>query len=197
MVAGTARGRRLEAPAGRDTRPTLDRVREAVFNALVSLEIVDGATVLDLFAGSGAMGIEALSRGAAHCTFVDSDRAAAVVIDRNLQTTGLAERADVVVASAVDWAIGPGASARFDLVVCDPPYDTDDTRWAQTFAAIAPLTRRADGSPGVVVVESDRSVPVPARWHPLREKAYGGTIVSVLQPPDDHRTAGRRADTGA
>ena len=71
VVAGTARGRRLVAPAGRDTRPTSDRVRESIFNALHSLGAVEGATVVDLFAGSGALGIEALSRGAAHCTFVE------------------------------------------------------------------------------------------------------------------------------
>ena len=96
VVAGEARGRRLVAPEGTDTRPTLDRVREAVFNALASQDAIDGARVLDLFAGSGALGIEALSRGAAHATFVDTDRAARRVIDQNLAATGLADRAEVL-----------------------------------------------------------------------------------------------------
>jgi 16S rRNA (guanine966-N2)-methyltransferase len=88
VIAGTARGRRLVAPTGSSTRPTSDRVREATFNALGSLGVVVDATVLDLFAGSGAMGIEALSRGAAHATFVDQDRAARAAIEATWRPAG-------------------------------------------------------------------------------------------------------------
>src|SRR3954453_13290953 len=95
VVAGTARGRRLVAPPGRDTRPTSDRVRESVFNVLHSLGAIDGASVVDLFAGSGALGIEALSRGAAHCTFVEPAPAAVTAIRTNLTTAGVAERATI------------------------------------------------------------------------------------------------------
>src|SRR5438093_104252 len=96
VVAGTARGRRLQAPPGRDVRPTSDRVREAVFSSLASLDVIEGATVADLFAGSGAMGVEALSRGAASATFVDSSAAAVAAIRANLADTGLAGTATVV-----------------------------------------------------------------------------------------------------
>src|SRR5262245_17447264 len=100
VIAGTARGRKLVAPVGSGTRPTGDRVREATFNALTSLGALDGAVVLDLFAGSGALGIEALSRGAASCTFVDVDRAARKAVADNLATCGFADRATVVAAPA-------------------------------------------------------------------------------------------------
>jgi len=168
-------------------------VRESVFNALGSLDALVGAEVLDLFAGSGAMGIEALSRGAARCTFVDVDRAARLAIDANLRSTGFTEVASVVGGDALAWLRGLGAADRFALVLCDPPYATTDEHWAELFDAMAPHVARADGSPGVVVVESDRSVAVPEGWDPQRTKAYGDTIVSVLQPPDGPRTDGRRA----
>ena len=183
-MAGEARGRRLVAPVGRDTRPTLDRVRESLFNALGSLDAVVGARVLDLFAGSGALGIEALSRGAASCTFVDSDRSARETVETNLRTTGLGARATVVTDSADRWLRGVGTGTSFDLVLLDPPYATTDAEWSELLRAISSIARRDDGSPGVVVVESDRSVPVPAGWDALREKGYGSTIVSVLQPPE-------------
>ncbi len=184
VVAGEARGRRLVAPEGTDTRPTLDRVREAVFNALASQDAIDGARVLDLFAGSGALGIEALSRGAAHATFVDTDRAARRVIDQNLAATGLADRAEVLGTDASTHlrrvagepsADAPGA---YDLVLLDPPYATGDDAWAELLELVAAVAPDA-----VVVVESDREVPVPGGWHALRSKRYGGTLVSVLMPP--------------
>lgn len=183
VVAGEARGRRLVAPEGRDTRPTLDRVREALFNSLGSLDVVDGARVLDAFAGSGALGIEALSRGAMWCTFVDDDRAARAAVATNLASTGLDGRAVIHAATAERWLRGAGAGEHFDLVLLDPPYATSDEEWAALLDAVAPVTRRADGRVGVVVVESDRQVSIPDGWHPLREKTYGGTILLVLQPP--------------
>jgi 16S rRNA (guanine966-N2)-methyltransferase len=179
-VAGTARGRRLVAPEGRDTRPTLDRVREAVFNSLVSLGAVEGARVLDLFAGSGALGIEALSRGADHATFVELDRSARRAVAANLAATGLAQRADVVAADArahLDRLVREGGST-IDLVLLDPPYASDDALWEDLLDRVAAAAPAA-----VVVTESDRDVPVPAGWHALRTKRYGGTLVSVLMPP--------------
>lgn len=193
VVAGTARGRRLVTPTGLGTRPTLDRVRESLFNALGSLDVVVGAEVLDLFAGSGALGIEALSRGAARGTFVDVDRAAIEAVEANLRATGFTSVATVVAGEAMVWLDRQSAPARFDLVLCDPPYAFTDAQWTAVLSSLAPLVRRVDGGPGVVVVESDRSVSLPEGWHPLRTKAYGDTIVSVLQPPDGPRTDGRRA----
>ena len=168
------------SPEGRDTRPTLDRVREALFNALGSLEAVEGARVLDLFAGSGALGIEALSRGAAHATFVDTDRAARRAIEANLSSTGLADRAEIVPVGALAHltsAAAPGGP-RYDLVLLDPPYATDDPTWISILELVASVA-----AGGVVVVESDREVAVPEQWHALRAKWYGGTLVSVLRTP--------------
>ncbi|HEX7443544.1 MAG TPA: 16S rRNA (guanine(966)-N(2))-methyltransferase RsmD [Acidimicrobiales bacterium] len=171
VIAGTARGLRIQAPEGRDTRPTGDRVREAVFNALTSLDALEEATVLDLFAGSGALGIEALSRGAAHATFVDTDRRAIRLVEANLAATGLADRAlvrsapaDRVVAEAVE------AGLRWDLALLDPPYAFDD--WDALLLGLP-----AD----LAVVESDRSIPPPPGWGVVRERRYGTTLVAVLR----------------
>jgi 16S rRNA (guanine966-N2)-methyltransferase len=167
VVAGTARGRRLQAPAGRGTRPTSDRVREAAFNALDSRGLVAGARVLDLFAGSGALGIEALSRGAAHAPFVERDRAALVCVRTNLAATGLAAAADVVAADALAYLAGRPSPV--DLALLDPPYAFDG--WAALLAAIpAP----------VAVVESDRDVEVPPGWSVGRRARYGTTVVQLL-----------------
>jgi 16S rRNA (guanine966-N2)-methyltransferase len=165
VVAGSARGRRLVAPPGDATRPTSDRVREAVFNALWSRDAVADATVLDLFAGSGALGIEALSRGAAHATFVDDDARARKAIAENLATTGLADRATIV-AAKIERFVADGV--RFDLVFCDPPYAFDD--WAA-------LLGRLDA--GIVVLESNRELDLPAGWEVLRAARYGRTWVTM------------------
>jgi len=100
VVAGSCRGRKIAAPAGTDTRPTSDRVREAIFNALGSMQVVENARVADLFAGSGALGIEALSRGAAHCTFVERNRKAREVIHGNLVSMDLVARSELVALSS-------------------------------------------------------------------------------------------------
>ena len=114
-------GRRIIAPAGTSTRPTTDRVREATFNALGSRDLVVGAQVADLFAGSGAIGIEALSRGAEHCTFVERDRDALRALRTNLDTLGLADRSRIVTGDVIAVA----AAVDADLVFADPPYDFD------------------------------------------------------------------------
>ena len=168
VVAGSARGRTLQAPPGRDTRPTADRVREAIFNALGSLGAVEGARVVDLFAGSGALGIEALSRGAAWCTFVERDRAARAAITANLAATGLAARATVVAADVMAW-LARGAGP-FDLALADPPYAFDD--WPALLALVP-----AD----LVVVESDREVDPGPGWAHVRTRRYGGTVVSFVR----------------
>jgi len=172
VVAGSARGRRLEAPEGTTTRPTGDRVREAVFNALHSLGAVEDAAVLDLFAGSGALGIEALSRGAAAATFVDTDRRSIAAIEANLAATDLADRATVVRSDAdsvLARAVADGQ--RWDLALLDPPYAFD--AW----------TGLLDGFPAdLVVVESDRHIEAPPGWGVVRERRYGSTLVAVLRP---------------
>jgi 16S rRNA (guanine966-N2)-methyltransferase len=169
VVAGSARGRRLVAPPGRATRPTSDRVREAVFASLESAGLVTGARVVDLFAGSGAMGIEALSRGAAHATFVESAPAALVAIRANLVATGLAARAEVVRADVLRWLGTAPAPGPFDLAFVDPPYAFD--RWDE-------LLDRLPAA--VAVLEAAAPVAVSARWEVLRERRYGGTVVQTI-----------------
>ncbi len=187
VVAGSAGGRRLAAPPGTDTRPTTDRVREAVFNALGSLGVVDGARVADLFAGSGALGIEALSRGAASAHFVESDRRAADVIERNLADLALDDRA-VVLRRPVEGAVAD-LPVGLDLVLADPPYAFD--AWDVLLEALVP--HLADDA--VVVVESDRSVALPAGWEKVRERTYGGTVVLFARP--DLPARGAADPTGA
>jgi 16S rRNA (guanine966-N2)-methyltransferase len=170
VIAGSARGRRLVTPDGTDTRPTGDRVREATFNALHSLGAVEDATVIDLFAGSGALGIEALSRGAAHATFVDHDRRAIRAVEANLASTGLADRATFEATTAervIDHAIHVGQ--RWDLALLDPPYTFD--AWDDLLATLP-----AD----LAVIESDRPIVAPPGWHVVRDRRYGTTIVTVL-----------------
>jgi 16S rRNA (guanine966-N2)-methyltransferase len=166
-VAGDLRGRRIESPVGDATRPTTDKVREAVFNALGSLDLVDGARVLDLFAGTGAMGIEALSRGAAHCTFVESDRKALEVLRTNLRVLGLEQRSTVVSGDATSSMVSAHAAS---LVIADPPYGFD--AWP---AVVRNL------SPGAfVVIESGSPIVVPDGWESQREKRYGRSVVTFL-----------------
>ncbi len=168
MVAGEARGLRLDVPPGTATRPTSDRVREAVFNALESMGALAGSRVLDAFAGSGALGIEALSRGAAQATFAEVDAAARAVVSANLERTGLADRAVVLAADGARSA----AQGRWDLVLLDPPYSFDE------WPALLAEAETGLATDGVVVVESDREVAVPAPLQGVRVRRYGGTVVT-------------------
>jgi 16S rRNA (guanine966-N2)-methyltransferase len=172
VVAGTAGGLRLVAPDGHATRPTSDRAREATFNALGSLGVIEDATVLDLFAGSGAMGIEALSRDAAHATFVDNDDRARQAIRANLEKTQLGDRATVVAADA--FAYLSTVAGRFDLAVLDPPYAFD--RWTEVLAVL-PVE--------VAVLESDRPIEPGAGWTVVRSRRYGTTVVTICRRRSD------------
>ena len=176
VIAGELRGRRLVAPTGSTTRPTSDRVREATFNALTSLDVLEDAQVLDLFAGSGALGIEALSRGARHCTFVERDRAALEALRDNLQRCGLGpDRAAVVVGDATAFV------GSVDLALVDPPYAFDG--WE-------PLLGGLDAD--VAVCESGAPIDVPGGWAVARQKAYGATVVTILrtEPPTEQEDPG-------
>ncbi len=169
VVAGELGGRKLVAPPGAATRPTTDRVREAVFNSLGSMGILEDAVVADLYAGSGAMGIEALSRGAARCTFVERDRAALHALRTNLATLGLDERSTVVAADVISWV---GAMRGVDLALVDPPY---------TFAAWPELLGQL--RVGYALCEAPREVPPPPGWESLRVKRYGRTTTTLLTRP--------------
>lgn len=178
VVAGRARGRTIRAPEGTATRPTGDRVREATFNALTSMDAVVGAAVLDLFAGSGALGIEARSRGAERVVHVDADRAARACIEANLAATGLDGE---VVAGTVEHFLERGTDRPFDLVLCDPPYAY--ASWDRLWGLLEPWV----APDGVVVTESDRPIEPPGGWRVARSRRYGGTVVDIhvrsAEPP--------------
>ncbi len=183
VVAGSARGLRLVAPEGRDVRPTTDRVREATFNALFSMGRIDGSVVCDLFGGTGAMAIEALSRGAAHAHIVDSSRKAIEVIEENLETTGLSSQATVHQRDAFSFLQSPlGLAGDIDLIIVDPPYLFD--KWDELFSALPPA---------LVVVESGEELNTGSRWSMLRSRRYGGSVVMFLEPSADHHDPQREA----
>jgi 16S rRNA (guanine966-N2)-methyltransferase len=175
VVAGSARGRRLDVPDGDHTRPTADRVREAMFNSLYSRGGVEGAIVVDLFAGSGALGLEALSRGAARCTFVENDRWALVVLRDNIDRLGFAESARVI---ASDGPAFLAAGESCDLVLLDPPYSFDG--WSILLERVT----EAD-----VVIESDREIDLPAGWETHRVRRYGSTVVTLATAPSAMETS--------
>ena len=170
VVAGDLGGRKLVTPDGSDTRPTSDRVREAMFNSLFSLDAIEGARVLDAFAGSGALGIEALSRGALHATFVETGRDALAALRENLETLQLGAQGCVAPGDALAHLERTAAEgSHYDLVLLDPPYGFD--QWDELLAAV-PVGAR-------VVIESDREVIVPDSWEVHRRKRYGGTVVTL------------------
>jgi 16S rRNA (guanine966-N2)-methyltransferase len=172
VVAGSLRGRRIESPPDHRARPTTDRVREAIFNALTSLDALVDASVLDLFAGTGALGIEALSRGAQHATFVETDGRMLGILRANLESLGLNDRSTVLPSRAepalAGWA---GGTTRFDLALLDPPYEF--AAWEELLAALP-----AD----VAVIESDRPPELGDGWSVVRAKRYGGTLVTIVEP---------------
>jgi 16S rRNA (guanine966-N2)-methyltransferase len=168
VIAGRFGGRRLSAPRGARTRPTADRVREALFSILGD---VAGARVLDLYAGSGALGIEALSRGAAHATFVDSDPRAAAAITRNLAALGAA--GEVRREDALRYLAR--ASGRFELVFADPPYSSAG-RVAGPLAERLPALLAEDAR---IVTESDKRLPLVLPLPLLVERVYGDTRIAV------------------
>jgi 16S rRNA (guanine966-N2)-methyltransferase len=171
VIAGAYRGRTLQPPRGRATRPTSDRVREALFSILGD---VGGLAVLDLYAGSGALAIETLSRGAARATLVDRSRPAIEAVQRNLNALGI--EAEVVRADAVAWCERAKRSARqYDLVFLDPPYRHGSLLGGRLTAALdGVLTPRAR-----VVAESDRREPLGLGLHLLDERRYGDTLIRI------------------
>lgn len=171
VVSGSLGGRRLVAPQAQRgrvvTRPSTDKVRESVFNALASRGLVQDALVMDLFAGSGALGIEALSRGARHCTFVECDALAVKALRTNLDHLNVMDRSRVVVA---DVMAASSALTPVDLVLVDPPYRFD--RWDELLAAMTtPL----------VIAESDRPLAAPLGWVVAQQRRYGRAWVTWFE----------------
>ena len=170
VVAGELKGRRLVAPRGADIRPTSDRAREALFSMLGDVE---GLDVLDLFAGTGALAIEAISRGAASATLVDTRPGPATA---NVEALDLADRATVIAADALEYLRRGGD--RYDLILCDPPY--------RLAARLGPdldqslLARLRPG--GRIVAESSAREPLDLGLEPLRERRYGEALVRIYRP---------------
>lgn len=158
IVAGLAKGRRLLVPP-KGTRPTSERAREALFNSLRAHLDLDGANVLDLYAGSGAVGLEALSRGSVSVTFVEADRRAAEVLQRNVDAVGLPGA--TVLRRPVDAVLDSAPATPADLVFADPPYELDERRLAAVLAALMEHDWLAPAA--VVVVERSARSPEP-RW---------------------------------
>ncbi len=175
IIAGRYGRRPLQAPPGLDVRPTADRVREALFSALAARGAVEGARVLDLFAGTGALGLEALSRGAARATFVERHPQALAALAANVRALGAGPDAAVVRADALAWLRRPPGEA-FDLAFADPPYDLP------ALPALPDLARPHLAPGGVFVLEHDARHDFAA--HPALDwtRTYGRTVLSVFSP---------------
>ncbi len=180
VTTGSAKGRRLEAVPGDSTRPITDRVKQAVFSIL-GKEIV-GRRLLDLFGGTGAVGIEALSRGAARVVFIEMGRLALRTIGHNLQATGLAERARVVPGDAFKFLRRPG-NEQFDFVYIAPPQYRG--LWLQALRAVEASTVLApDGLVIVQIHPKERADGAPARLRLVDERQYGSTLLLFYAPAE-------------
>lgn len=174
VITGTARGRRLKELTGYETRPTTDRVKEGIFN-IIQFDI-EGRKVLDLFAGTGQLGIEALSRGAASAVFIDQRRDAAALIKDNLKLTGLDKNTKVICGDAA--AFLSSAHEKFDLIFIDPPYAAN--LWKSSLSAISQFDILSNH--GIIVCESPSSEEMPPLAHPyyLRKTyRYGKTKITT------------------
>ena len=181
IVGGSLGGRVLKAPAGAATRPTSEKVRQALFNILDRGGALDGVHVLDLFAGTGALGIEALSRGAASATFVDLAKPALATLRANIAELGVGDRATLVAGDAIAIAARQIPAAPWRIVFVDPPYRTDLAVRAVTALPVAHLAPDA-----TIVIEHDRrNAPPDAVGSLLRtdQRRYGDTFLSFYEVP--------------
>jgi len=177
VVTGRFKGRRLNVPDDGQTRPTTQRTREAIFSML-GPETISGARILDLYCGSGSMGIEALSRGAVGATFVDSSSVAAKAVQDSLKLCGVGEEAEVKLTTVEDFLTnweGP-ATDRYEVVFIDPPYELAKTLDSQLFSdrLRSLLTETA-----YIVFESSSNLPIPLNFPLMKERTYGDTAVKV------------------
>ena len=182
IVAGSAKGRTLAVPKS-GTRPTSERVREALFSRLDHMNVLEGATVLDLFAGTGALGLEALSRGAARATLVEKASAAARVATANVRATGLSARVVTAdVRAYLGARSGEALTGEIDLVFIDPPYDIAEEDMATVLSALAPWV----GPDSLIVVERSTRAPAPTLppFLVLEDtRAWGETVAYFAGPP--------------
>lgn len=179
IIGGVAGGRRIAVPS-RGTRPTTDRVRESLFNILTARRNLTELSVLDLYAGSGALGLEALSRGAASVLFVESDHRAAVVLARNIETLGLTGA--TLRRGSVAAVLAAGTAGPVDIVLADPPYDVDVKEVDAVIAALTTYGWAVAGT--VVVMERASSSPLlswPTGWYPWQQRVYGDTRLELAE----------------
>ncbi len=184
IISGTSRGRKLVTPKNRSLRPTSDRVKESIFNIL--REEIEGRMVLDLFAGTGNLGIEALSRGARKAIFVEKRRHALGLIQRNLAQFGLEERSEVLPMDT-NRAIGilKQRGKTFDLIFMDPPYEKGLIEIILTRLNSHPIYHRDS----ILVIEHHRREPlppIPYGWNLIRQRQMGETVISFLTPSEGH-----------
>jgi 16S rRNA (guanine966-N2)-methyltransferase len=195
VIAGEHRGRRLRAPAGLGTRPTADRVRQALFNILPPP--APGSVALDLYAGSGALGIEALSRGAAAAVFVDADPAACAVLRANLRALGLggravvlAQRVERVLARLLDAGLAPGGTAPpYSYVFADPPYKDVASQVPALLHFFFTHQATLLGPHGLLVIEHDRRTELAGELPRVDARRYGDTALSFFAAPQAEPTS--------
>ncbi len=180
IVGGAKRSRRLEVPLSTEVRPTSDMVREAVFDVLGP---VAGLKALDLFAGTGALGLEALSRGARDCVFVEHQRAAGAILQSNIDALQYGDRSRVLPSDylkAVEYLVGAGEN--FDLLFVDPPY----RMLAEVEATLEPMVPRLLSTEGVMVIESARASCPRFGLSLVFERQYGDTKITIVRPKRGH-----------
>lgn len=196
IIAGTAGGRRIATPSGDGTRPTSDRVREAIFSRLDHLDVLDGGVVLDLYAGSGALGLEAVSRGARSAVLVESHRSAAACARRNAADLGM--RTVRVRPEPVERVVAARAGEPVDVVLIDPPYAVGEEALTGVLAGLVDNGWLLDRA--VVVVERSSRTPEPtwpAALEPVAHKAYGETVVWYAEHRPDAGLGADDAGPGA
>lgn len=176
VISGSARGKKLLCVENNDIRPTLDRVKESVFN-MIAFDIPDSC-VLDLFSGSGALGIEALSRGASHCTFVDNSKASLDVTKKNLDATHFIESSSLILCDSIEFI--NKTDKKFDIIFIDPPYESD--LYEKSLSAIR--NSRILSDCGFIVLEYDTETTPPFDtngYEILKDKKYGRVKILIMK----------------
>ncbi len=177
IIGGEYGGRRIIAPKGKNIRPTTDRMRETIFNILShSSGEFEGANILDVFAGSGAMGLEALSRGAAHATFFDKDRSALQLVKKNIDLLDALDKSTIKYVTA---PIFPPAQKTFDFIFLDPPYNLDII--SDTLSALSKNNYFADNAMVIAEYSPDTDFVFPDYFDVIKEKTYGDARFSFLK----------------
>lgn len=168
IIAGKAKGKSIEAPKGTQVRPTTDRAREAIFNTLFSLGGVESLAVVDLFAGSGALGLEALSRGASQAVFVENSPVVLKVLRSNIAKLGFQNRSEVIARDVMSER--RFHNTRFDVAFCDPPYNF--SQWQELLSGI---------NSRILVAESDRKIELNSQWKCLKIRRYATTVITIAE----------------